>query len=47
MATKMHAITAYRPRIDLGDAANEERCLELGRIQKLGEHCKATTDACT
>ncbi|MFH1635178.1 MAG: hypothetical protein ABIG63_14390 [Chloroflexota bacterium] len=29
MATKMHAITAYRPRIDLGDAANEERFLEL------------------
>ena len=29
MATKIEAITAYRPRIGLGDAASEERYMEL------------------
>jgi hypothetical protein len=29
VAKKIQAITAYRPRIDLGDAANEERYMEL------------------
>jgi hypothetical protein len=29
MAKRIQAITAYRPRIDLGDAAEEERYMEL------------------